>query len=132
METARLSIEEIDMLATIENNTFLGSAQVLQTAGNRVQLELPAEFVWAKVALAFPYQVVTGDTVLAIGQEDAWYVIGVLQGTGPTMLTVPGDLKLRAPRGGIELSAAKGVHIKSPTVEIMARKLEVMAESVFE
>src|SRR5208337_4251138 len=97
-----------------------GPARVLQTASDRVQLELPDEFVWARVALAFPYQLVAGDSVLAIGQDGEWYVIGVLHGSGPTTLTVPGDLKLQA-RGAIEMTASKGVCIKSPTVRIAAR-----------
>jgi hypothetical protein len=93
---------------------------------------LPDEFVWAEVAISFPYQVTVGDTVLAVGQDGAWYVIGVIQGTGPTTLTVPGDLRLRAPRGGIELSAGKGVRIKSPRVKLVSGKLEVLAKNAFE
>jgi hypothetical protein len=115
-----------------EQTTYLGPAQVLKAAGNRAQLELPDELVWAIVALASPYQLTVGDTVLALGQGGAWYVIGVLRGTGKTTFMVPGDLDLRAPRGSIELTAAKGVRIKSPLVEILSNKLELMAKSIFE
>jgi hypothetical protein len=116
----------------LEATTFLGPAQVLKVAGNRAQLELPDELVWGTVALAFPYQVVVGDTVLAIGQGGDWYVIGVLRGSGKTTLTVPGDLAIRAPRGSLELDAAKGVRIKSPLVEIVSSKLKLVAKSIVE
>jgi hypothetical protein len=84
------------------------------------------------VALAYPYEPVTGDTVLAIGEEGAWYVIGVLQGAGKTSLTVPGDFSIRTPAGAIELIAARGVRIQSPSVQIKANRLELLARSVVE
>ncbi len=120
------------MHTTTEPGTQLLTARVHRVAGKRVQLELPDEFLYAQIALGSPYQIVEGDTVLAIGQEQSWFVIGVLNGTGPTTLVVPGDLNLCAPRGSIELMAAKGVHIKSRSVKIAARKLEFLATSVFE
>lgn len=120
------------MLVTLEQTTYLGPARVLRVLGHRAQLELPDELVWATVALAYPYQPAPDDSVLAVGQAGTWYVIGVLRGTGTTTLTVPGDLALRAPRGAIELTAAKGVRIKSPVVEVLANKLEILARDVLE
>jgi hypothetical protein len=120
------------MLLAQDQMTYMGPARVLKTAGNRVQLELPDEYVWAVVALAFPYQPAIDDSVLVIGQAENWYVIGVLTGTGKTTLTVPGDLAIRAPRGGIEISSARGVRIKSPKLELLAGKLEIAAKSIRE
>jgi hypothetical protein len=120
------------MLLEVEQPTRLGPARVLNVSGERVQLEFPDELTWAVVALAFPYQPAAGDTVLAIGQGGSWYVIGVLQGSGKTTVVVPGDLAIRAPAGAIELISAGGVKIKSPMVQIVAGKLEVLAQSVFE
>jgi hypothetical protein len=120
------------MLIDQELSTRLGPARVLQAAGRRVQLELPDEAVWAVMALAYPYQPAPGDTVLAVGQDGDWYVIGVLSGAGTTTLTVPGDLAIRAPRGAIEITAAKGVRVKSPVVEVIAHRLEHAAKSVME
>lgn len=112
--------------------TRLEPATVLTLAGTRVQLELPDELVWAVLALAYPYQPARGDRVLAIGQGEAWYVIGVLRGSGSTSLTLPGDLTIRTPAGSIELISARGVRIKSPRVRIATEKLELLAESVLE
>jgi hypothetical protein len=116
----------------LEQRTQLSPARVVRAEGNRVQLELSDGLTWAVVALAYPYEVECGDRVLAIGQDEAWYVIGVLHGSGKTSMTVPGDLCLRAPFGAIELIAGDSVKIKSPAVQIMAGKLELLARSVFE
>lgn len=120
------------MLLELEQQTRLSPANVLCVDGERVQLEFPDEIAWAAVALAYPYSPVVGDSVLAIGQNGSWYVIGVLKGCGKTTLTVPGDLAIRSATGAIELDAPKGVKLKSPTVQIAADKLEVAARSVFE
>jgi len=120
------------MLLDLDQQTRLSPARILRIEGTRVQIEFPDEFVWATVALAYPYEPAINDTVLAIGQREAWYVIGVIQGSGRTSLTVPGDLAIRAPNGSIELNAARGVKIKSPAVQIVAGKLDVFAHAVME
>jgi hypothetical protein len=120
------------MMLALEQTTYLGPARVLRAAGGRVQLELPDEVAWAAVAVAFPYQVVEGDAVLAIGRSGAWYVIGVLNGCGPTTLVVPGNLSIQAPHGRIELTAMGGIDLTSPTVTVTAGRLELMAKSAIE
>lgn len=84
------------------------------------------------MALAAPYRPEIDDVVLAISQDGACYVIGVIKGKGRTTMTVLGDLDICAPRGRIELSAANGVRLKSAEVTIVADRLEVLARSVFE
>jgi hypothetical protein len=116
----------------LDQNTYLGPARVHQASGQRVQLEFPDELPWALLALAYPYQPAVGDVVLAAGQGQNWYVIGVLQGTGKTTLTVPGDFEVAAPRGRISLIAGKGFHLKSPDVKITAGKLEIVARQLRE
>jgi hypothetical protein len=120
------------MQLTLDQATYLGPARVKQVAGALVALEFPDQVVWARTALAAPYEVAVGDVVLAVGQEEAWYVIGLLQGAGVTTLSVPGDLRIRAPHGTIELNAAKGIRLKSPSVQILTAKLAIVAKAVFE
>jgi hypothetical protein len=123
------------MTLTVEptqSSAYLGPARVELVAGNRVRLAFPDQQVWAVPALASPYQVVSGDQVLAIGQDENWYVIGVLKGNGKMSLTAPADLELRAPRGRIELTAAKGIRLRSPSVKVVADKLEMLARSLYE
>jgi len=119
-------------MLTLDQTTFLGPAPVLRSEGDRFQLDIGEHYCWAQSALAFPYVPAIGDVVLAIGQGDQWYVVGVLQGCGKTNLVVPGDLRISAPRGSIELDAAKGIRLRSPAVKIMADSLDVIAKSVFE
>ena len=83
-------------------------------------------------AFAMPYQPRPDDSVLVIGQESGWYVIGVLKGTGPMTLTAPGDVTIAAPNGRIELTAGKGVRVRGPLVQMVADSIEVSAKTVFE
>jgi hypothetical protein len=120
------------MLCDNATSTYLGPARVAEVADRRARLLLHDQEFWAVVALAFPYQVTVGDTVLVIGQDDGWYVIGVLRGSGKTTLTVPGDLELRAPHGAIELHAARRVCLRGPVVRLAAGRLELVARSAWE
>lgn len=127
-----LTEHEPNSQLTFDQATYLGPARVHRVAGNRVQLEFPDELPWATLALAYPYQPAVGDTVLAAGQDQRWYVIGVLQGTGRTTFMVPGDFEVLAPRGRINLVAGKGLQMKSPDVKITAGKLELVAKCISE
>jgi hypothetical protein len=122
----------LELKPSVDLEAYLGPAYVVQTAGNRVHLDLPDDRRWATLALAFPYEPVPGDLVLAIGRGEALYVIGVLRGEGLTSFTAPADLRIRAPHGGIELTAAHGVRIKAPTIKLAAEKLELLATMLFE
>lgn len=120
------------MTVQTEQSVHLGPAWIRRTAGRRVEVELPSETAWAEMALPYAYQPVVGDSVLAIGQEKQWYVIGVLKGSGVTTLTVPGDLSIQAPHGRIDIQSAKGIRLRSPSVDVVARELALMAETVRE
>jgi uncharacterized protein DUF3540 len=115
-----------------DRGTFLGPARVCEVYGNRVRLEFQDELPWAMLALTYSYQPAVGDTVVAAGQSQNWYVIGILQGTGKTTFAVPGDIEFLAPKGRISLIAGKGFQVKSPEVKITAGKLEVVARRVLE
>ena len=117
---------------TLDQGTYLGPARVCEVAGNRVRLEFPDALPWATLALACPYQPVVGDTVLAAGQGQNWYVIGMLQGTGKTRFLVPGDFEVLAPKGRIRLIAGRGIQVKSAEVKITAGKLELVARRIIE
>lgn len=120
------------MLTALEQTTYLGPASVLKVAGDRLQLELPDQTIWARTALASPYQPVAGDSVLVINNGSDWYVIGLLKGSGMTTITVPGDLSLAAPRGAITLRAGRGLKIQSPKVRVVTRQWSVLAERAVE
>ncbi len=128
----------------IMTETYLGPATVL--ASNRtpssIQIQLPSgETLQARLALSLPYEACEGDQVLVIAQEsDQAYVIGVLKGNGPTTITVPADLRLRAPNGGIELESAKDlvlqsgkrVSIEGPDVDLRAGRLQIFSHRIIQ
>ncbi len=114
-------------MIAIEQITYLGPARVVMSAGRRVKVELPDEVVWAQLALASPYQPEEGDRVLVMGQAGSWYAIGLLEGAGTTVITVPGDLELHAPKGAIRLRAGRGIHLRSPRIRIASQRLELFA-----
>lgn len=126
------SVFDIPQEAEAEDGRYLGPACVKQVAGRQVLIALPNKNVWASLALAYPYNPVTDDIVLAISQGAMCYVIGVLEGHGKTSFVAPGDMEFLAPRGSIDFLASKGCRLQSPEVTIQARKLDIAADKVFE
>jgi len=114
----------------IERDTYLGPARVMAVDGPRAQVETPDAFPWAQLAVAHCYRAQVGDTVLVVGKDDAWYIIGVLQGTGASTFTAPGDIEFNAPRGSIRLRASEGVQIKGALLELTGETIEIAAKSL--
>jgi hypothetical protein len=127
-----LSLPTLDELPVVRDVTHIGPATVVRTIGDRVRVAVNDETLLALCALPFASQIAPGDVVLVIGNSQASYVIGLLKGNGPTALTVPGDLHIRAPHGQILLTAATGIELKSDEVCIAANRLELYAKAVFE
>jgi hypothetical protein len=117
---------------TVSTALYLGPAQVQDVLGDRVSLRLRDQETWATMAMVNQYRPLAGDVVLAIGDGEEFYVIGVITGRGQTVMTVPGDLKIIAPKGSIDLVAMRGVSITSPAIRMQTNRLEVMARSCFE
>jgi hypothetical protein len=111
-----------------------GPALVTTVLDRDVELEITTrdERRWARLAIAVSYQPQIGDVVLAIGTSDDWYVVGVLEGHGPTVLSAPGDLELRAPNGAIQITAAEGCVVASPTVRVAADALDLIGDTLHE
>jgi hypothetical protein len=108
----------------------LGPARVTAAAGDSADVELPGgDVVRARLALAFPYRPAAGDTLLVIGRGDAHYVIGVLEGTGATDLSFPGDVAVRA-SGALHLSGGAGVQISGPEVGVDAGRVRLAADAM--
>jgi len=115
-----------------DSDVYLRPAKVVEVARRRLKVNLKGNKKWANMAMPYRYDAEVGDTVLAIGQEDDLYVIGVIQGHGKTTMQAAGDLELRAPKGRIDLVAAKGVNVRSPSFHVITKKLEFVAENVVE
>jgi hypothetical protein len=110
---------------------YLGAAEVVSVAGRSVEVRLPDGAVaQATMALALPYEAEPGDLLLVIGKEDAYFVIGVIAGTGRTTLTLPGDVDLRAANGKLRLRGDEGLELLGPELEIRTGKLRMIADAV--
>ena len=116
----------------LETTTHLGPARVVEASAPHVRIRLADQEVLATTALSSPYQPVVGDVVLAIGQEENYYVIGVIQGAGRTVFRAPGDLEFRAPKGTIDLVSTRGIRLRSPDVSVRAGRMEVVARTLIE
>src|SRR5688572_8906057 len=108
----------------LEMTTFLGPARVLDVLDSRVALELSDRTVWATLAVTGGYVPVAGDLVLAIGGDEAFYVIGVLLSTGPTTVKSNGDLNIVAANGIINLMSTRGISARSPSMRFHTNRLE--------
>ena len=110
---------------------YLGPADVLEARPAEVDVRMPAGGrATAQLALAYSYEPRPGDVVLVISHGDGCYVIGVLHGTGRAVLSIPGDVELRAVGGVLKLAGDKGLELESPDVLLRAGKLRVMADAV--
>jgi hypothetical protein len=114
-----------------ETGLRLGPATVVRVSGRRVLLRRSDDALeeWAELALASAYLPVPDDVVLAVGQDDRVYVIGVLQGRGPSVMAFPGDVTISAPQGAVRLDAGKGVTLSAPSIELQAGEIEVDAKT---
>ena len=115
-----------------DSDVYLRPGKVVEVTQRRLKVDLMGNKMWANMAMPYRYDAEIGDIVLAIGQEECLYVIGVIQGQGKTTMQAVGDLELRAPKGRIDLVAAKGVNVRSPSFHVITKKLEFVAENVVE
>lgn len=112
-------------------DSYLGPATVHDDGPRGVEVELgDGARVQARVALAYGYQPAPGDVVLAIGNADGFYVIGVLA-TACARMSFAGDVELSA-GGKIRLRGEEGVAIEGPALDVNVGKLAVFARSVTE
>lgn len=111
---------------------YLGPARVVRVGGGSVQVNIEGRTVTARLALAFPYRPIEGDTLLVIGKGEGFYVIGVLEGHGQTALDFEGGVEIHARRGPLTLSGDEGVHISGPEVAVEARTVRMTADTLIQ
>jgi hypothetical protein len=116
----------------VETATYFGPARVIRTKGIQARVSFCGQSAWATLAIPFPYQPREDDVLLVLGQEDACYAIGVIQGRGTTRFIASGDLEFHAPKGEILFSSSEGVNMEAPEVSIEASTLEFVARKMVE
>lgn len=104
-------------MTMLDTSTRLAPAEVTAVDDRYVDVLLPDGVrARARLALAVPYVPTIGDQVLVIQEDDARYVIGVLDRAG--------DLRIRVPSGRLVL--------EGESVEIRAGVLHLLAERMFQ
>jgi hypothetical protein len=131
--TARAAASEHVAPALRSASDYLGPARVAEVAGGTVTVDLPGgATARATMALAFPYRPAEGDTLLVVGRDGAFYVIGVIHGTGETVLSFAGGVELRAEGGPLRLASDRSVELTAPEVSVDASRLRLHAEAAVE
>jgi len=129
----RNTLRKIEPQPAGDGLSYFGAAHVLESEAQYVKVRLAdLREVWVRLALALPYEPVSGDQLLVISQGDDCYAIGVLEGHGRTSLAIEGDVELRAVGGSLTLEGDTGLELKSPEVQIEASKLSMVASAVSE
>jgi hypothetical protein len=112
--------------ATIDR--YLGPARVVRLEEGAVVVVIDSEtLVHATLALAFPYRPVIGDQLLVIGDEQAFFVIGVLEGRGRSGLSNDAGVALSAESGRLRLVGDQGVRVHGRSVDVQTEELETVA-----
>jgi hypothetical protein len=115
----------------LQASDYLGPASVVEVANGDIHVELPeGETVLVEPAFVVPYAPALGDVLLVITKGDGRYAIGVLHGTGKTVLSLPGDVEVRAEGGALRFFGEKGVEILGPEVSVHASKVRVVADAM--
>jgi hypothetical protein len=114
----------------LETLTYLGPARVI--AIDPLRVSVPDGMVSVLSALPYEYDPAIGDRVLVTGQEDRYYLLGILSGRGKIRFVAPGDLELSAPQGTVQIRSPHAIHMESPDIVLKASRLELIAKTVTE
>jgi hypothetical protein len=117
------------MNAVMTKASFLGSVRALAVEDRRVLVAFPEAKAWATLALQ-GYAPAVGDVLLVIGQDESFFVIGVIAGRGRTSISAHGDLELRAPHGRIDLLARDGIELRGGPVRVVAKAFEAVVDTL--
>ena len=113
--------------------TGCGPALVTAVADRDVEVQLPTgSREWARLAIPAVYQPCAGDVVLVLSTSGAAYVIGVLEGHGPSVLQAPGDLELRAPEGEIRIVSSRGYAVTAHEISLQAATIDLVGDTLCE
>lgn len=113
--------------------SYLGPARVLSFDASSAEVLLgDATPATVRFAFSTPYHPTPGDELLVIGQEGAFFAIGVLAGHGKTELALQGDVELRAVGGALRLTGDRGVSVHGPEVTLQTGALKTFAKSISE
>jgi len=119
------------LLAADAPSPQLSPAAVLR-AEPFIEVERPnGQCVTVTLATAAPYRPTKGDQVLVIGNDEGWYLIGIIAARGASAIEVEGDLTIEA-QGHVRLIGRNGVSVEGPEVQLKGDRLLSLFGSVTE
>ena len=108
---------------------YFGHATVRHVDCSQVLVECSVGTAWATMAMVIAYQPEEGDVVLVLGTAEGWYVIGIVEGKGKTVIHSEGDLALAA-RARLRLVARDGIHAHTRRFKVVSAELRWTARSL--
>jgi hypothetical protein len=128
-----LRLPTLNEASATERGPSLSTAHVVSASAVELTVRLVGGGVRAaRLATTFGYEPAPGDEVVVISDPEQAFVIGVLRTSGKAVLSFPGDVDLRAVGGRLRLAADEGLVLESPTIELRARKLAMLAGTVMQ
>jgi len=126
-------VSPIDLASPAGLVGYLGAAQVLAGASDHV-VALLADNTQVRVTLAFTFPFVpqAGDCLLVLGQDGAYFAVGVLGGSAPRALRFAGDAEIRTVGGSLTLASDTSVQVVAPKITLRAGVLRAVARSIIE
>ncbi|MBL8603710.1 MAG: DUF3540 domain-containing protein [Myxococcales bacterium] len=96
----------------------------------RVTVERARDGVVREARLAMPmrYEPVAGDVLLVIDDDDAAWVIGVIDGRGHTHVEARGPLTLRSRESTVAIEGHQGIRLEAPEVSLRSAVWELVTE----
>lgn len=125
-------------MAAGDLRSYLGAARLVRVAEGSLLVVLEERdvpggtVVHATAAFTVPYRPSVGDQLLVIGDERAFYAIGVLRGRGETSFSSAAGVSLRAEGGRLRLAGDRGVRVGAATIKLEARRLRRLAARAVE
>lgn len=109
------------------------AGRVLETDGDRALLDLGRGVrAWADPAMPVRYTAAVGDELLAAGDGERFWIIGVIRGAGSVELSALGDVRVQSLAGTLRLGGAEAVELHAGRLSIIADAITTVAKTVRE
>lgn len=83
-------------------------------------------------ALAHNYRPSVSDKVLVVSNEQASFIIGVVETSADAVFTFPANVQFHAPKGEISFSSGKQIDLHAPVIKVTGGKIKLFAKSLTE
>lgn len=116
----------------LPSGTHVGQGRVVGVEADgrpRVLLLATGAEVVATWAIPFLYGPALGDLLWVVGRDGRFFVLGVFQGGGRSLIALPGEVRLEA-AGRLRLVAGQGVRLIAPRLTLRAERLELEARQL--